>query len=467
MKGKHFETLPSTSGHCLLYNDELPASRNQDVSPPGCLRPPVIVKIDSSLVVFIPTVKLPQAQIAGAEVIVNNIENNSQTVFVSRSDEFFEGRWTPVLAFNGKNQSGIISPGETSPKLHGRHHLNGIDPEFSQVGKLFDGFIKISRQNSRRVIKSADNYSVGAVVTLNIFSGDRTSAKVREAKAALRQIQALRRKLKQRVLVETRQAYLQADSAWRRIHVARAAVAQAEEALRIVRNRYKNGLFTIVDLLNAELALQQAHTNHLRAIHDYKVSTANLMLAAARSRVQQFQAAVSAADVASDDAVILAPYDGIVTAKMSDVGDLATPGTPFLTLEGTGGFTVDVVLPEAYFNAVRLNQTVMIRIPSLGDRTLEGIVGTIVPVADQSSRSFLVKTRLPADAAVRSGMFARVVVKTGEERIMLIPASAVVPQGQLTGIFIVDDRKLFWYCRLFSLLALITLICIERFTVIP
>jgi outer membrane protein TolC len=134
--------------------------------------------------------------------------------------------------------------------------------------------------NTEDFNESADNYSVGAVLKLNIFSGNRTSAKLREAKAALRQIQAVRRKLEQRVLVETRQAYLYAESAWRRILVARVAVDQAEEALRIVRNRYKNGLFTIVDLLNSELALQQAHTNHLRAVHDYKVSTANLMLAA-------------------------------------------------------------------------------------------------------------------------------------------------------------------------------------------
>lgn len=134
--------------------------------------------------------------------------------------------------------------------------------------------------NTEDFDESADNYSVGAVVTFNIFSGNLTSAKVREAKASLRQVQAVRRKLKQRVLVETRQAYLQADNAWRRIQVARAAVTQAEEALRIVRNRYNNGLFTIVDLLNSELVLQQAHTNHLRAVHDYKVANANLMLAA-------------------------------------------------------------------------------------------------------------------------------------------------------------------------------------------
>lgn len=134
--------------------------------------------------------------------------------------------------------------------------------------------------NTESFDESADNYTVGAVVTFNIFSGNNTSAKVREAKAAQTQIQALRRNLEQRVLVETRQAYLQADNAWRRIEVARVAVTQAEEALRIVGNRYKNGLFTIVDLLNSELALLQTHTNYLQAVHDYKVAKADLMLAA-------------------------------------------------------------------------------------------------------------------------------------------------------------------------------------------
>ena len=134
--------------------------------------------------------------------------------------------------------------------------------------------------NTENFDESADNYTVGAIVTFNIFSGNNTSAKVREAKATQRQIQAVRQNLKQKVLVETRQAYLQADNAWRRIAVAGVAVTQAEEALRIVRNRYENGLFTIVDLLNSELALQQAHTNYLQAVHDYKVAKADLMLAA-------------------------------------------------------------------------------------------------------------------------------------------------------------------------------------------
>ncbi len=125
-----------------------------------------------------------------------------------------------------------------------------------------------------------DSYSLGAIVNLNLFSGFRVSAKVGEAAATLKQIKAGRTGLEQRISMETRRAYFQAKSAWEQIRVADTSVAQAEEALRIVRNRYEGGLFTIVELLNAELVLHQARTNRLRAIHDYNAARVDLMLAA-------------------------------------------------------------------------------------------------------------------------------------------------------------------------------------------
>jgi len=134
--------------------------------------------------------------------------------------------------------------------------------------------------NSEKFDDHADNYTIGAVLNLNLFSGYNLTAKQHEALAALARINALQRQLKQQILVETRRAYLQAHSSWKRIQVARASVAQAQEALRIVGNRYQTGIFTIVDLLNAELALQRARTNRLRSIHDYKVARARLALAA-------------------------------------------------------------------------------------------------------------------------------------------------------------------------------------------
>jgi RND family efflux transporter MFP subunit len=245
---------------------------------------------------------------------------------------------------------------------------------------------------------------------------------------------------KRQVTAQLRQAQAVVDEARRAEGAAVSARDAAVAGAQLALATYERYLRLIKEDSASRQEFDEVEARHRQA--EASLKQAEQMLAAARYRVQQTEAAVSAAGVSSDDAAILAPYDGVVTAKMSDVGDLATPGTPFLTLESTGGYRVDVVLPEVYFSAVRLNQTVMIRIPALGDQLLEGSVETIVPAADQGSRSFLVKIQLPADEAIRSGMFARVVFNTGEQRMMLIPVCALVPQGQLTGIFIVDDNQI-------------------------
>jgi outer membrane protein TolC len=127
---------------------------------------------------------------------------------------------------------------------------------------------------------TANNYAVGVVMRLNLFSGLGMEARVHEALANLQQAKAMVRQFELAVGVETRRAFSMARSAYDRIKVAEAALNQAEEGLRIVRNRYESGLFTIVNLLDAEAALQQARTNHLRSIYDHKVAAAHLHLAA-------------------------------------------------------------------------------------------------------------------------------------------------------------------------------------------
>ncbi|UCG11017.1 MAG: TolC family protein [Deltaproteobacteria bacterium] len=134
--------------------------------------------------------------------------------------------------------------------------------------------------NTEDFSKTADNYTVGAVLSLNLFSGYNLQSRVSEARANLRQVQAMRQQLKLGIAVETKQAFLQTQSALQRIRVAQGAVAQAEEGLRIVRNRYEIGLYTIVNLLDAEVALQRARTNYSRSLHDHSVARAKLALAA-------------------------------------------------------------------------------------------------------------------------------------------------------------------------------------------
>ncbi len=133
--------------------------------------------------------------------------------------------------------------------------------------------------NSEDFSDSNDNYALGAVLRVNLYSGRRISSQAAAAKSMMAKVQALRKAMELGARVQTQQAFYQAQSSWQSIAVARQAVDQAEEGLRIVANRYSGGLLTIVDLLDAQTAMQQMRTQHFKAMHDYKVARIELALA--------------------------------------------------------------------------------------------------------------------------------------------------------------------------------------------
>jgi len=187
-----------------------------------------------------------------------------------------------------------------------------------------------------------------------------------------------------------------------------------------------------------ELEAAQAADRSARAA----VARAEAMLEASRYRVKQAQAAVDGAQISRKDSLVIAPYDGKVTAKMVEEGDLATPGTPFLSLEKAGGYQVVVVLPESYIRDVRVQQQVHVEIPALSRETFEGTVQTVVPQADVKSRTFVLKVKLPQYPSLKPGLFARVAVPVGEDHLLLVPSSAVIRQGQLTGVYVVNQENI-------------------------
>jgi len=159
----------------------------------------------------------------------------------------------------------------------------------------------------------------------------------------------------------------------------------------------------------------------------------------AQAASRQAEAAYNSAKDMLDDAFIKAPFAGVISAKLADVGDLATPGRPLFALESGEGYRVDLVVPEAHIGSIEKGQEVLVKIDSLSADALRGTVTAIAPAADQRSRSFLVKVALPESAPVKSGMFARVELTLGKEDRIVIPKSAVVQRGQLTGIYLVDE----------------------------
>jgi RND family efflux transporter MFP subunit len=267
---------------------------------------------------------------------------------------------------------------------------------------------------------------LGTVESIRVREGDRV--KEGEALIILDQRQVKAQVLKADAgLAEARKALTAAIS-------AREAAASQKKLSFATYERYrdlkKQAMVSAQVFEEKEAGYQQAEA---------ALERAGAMVAAARERVKQAEANLADVSVTKKDAVIVAPHDGIITAKLVDKGDLASPGTPLLTIETTRGFCVDMLLPETYIGYVEPRQKVLVEVPALKTGLLEGNVCTIVPTADQKSRSFIVKINLPIEMSVTSGMFARVQIPTGHSRQLLINRSAVIIRGQLTGLYLIDS----------------------------
>jgi len=134
--------------------------------------------------------------------------------------------------------------------------------------------------NSESYDETADNYSIGAFLRLNLFAGGGLAARTREALANLATLEAMEQSLADDIRVETRDAYHRTTAAEQRLTAATAAVEQAGEALSIVSGRYRSGLAPVVSLLDAEETFHRSRVRRLQAVYDYRTAAAGLLLSA-------------------------------------------------------------------------------------------------------------------------------------------------------------------------------------------
>jgi len=120
---------------------------------------------------------------------------------------------------------------------------------------------------------------VGIVVEVPIFEGGRLRAKVREAEANLEAARQRERSVRLRIRREVETAWMNVEAARQHVEVARVAARQAEESLRIEREKYDLGKGTILDVLDAQSVLLQVQTSIYRALADLNTAIAGRDLA--------------------------------------------------------------------------------------------------------------------------------------------------------------------------------------------
>ena len=191
----------------------------------------------------------------------------------------------------------------------------------------------------------------------------------------------------------------------------------------------------------AEAGLQQAERdwNRTSALFDQQAATRS-DYDAADSRYRGAKAAMAEAQAMMGYVEILAPFDGVVTKKWADVGDLAAPGKPLIGIEDPSMLQLEADVPDAIASRIQQNARLAIQLDSVKGE-LAGTVMEIAPTADPASRTFRVKLDLPQTAGLRSGQFARLIVPVGESNSVRVPASAVVVRGQLEIVFVVTNQR--------------------------
>lgn len=174
----------------------------------------------------------------------------------------------------------------------------------------------------------------------------------------------------------------------------------------------------------------------------HRAEASSAQLNASRAQTNAMKAQASGARTTAGYTRISAPFAGVVTARLVDPGALASPGLPLMQMDSTGPLQLQAMVPESTIALVRTRMKVNISIDKTENTKVEGTVAQIVPAADPSSRSFLVKIDLPSSGGLRPGMYATADIPAGSESAILAPRSAIVERGSLPFAYVLDSNNI-------------------------
>ena len=286
---------------------------------------------------------------------------------------------------------------------------------------------------------------LGLIFSIHVREGDRVKAGQllveiddREMKAQLEKSRA-GLKESQYALDEIEKA-IRGGEAEKKAADARLALASS------TLDRYK-GLFERRSVSSQEF--DEVQTKNTAAMADADQASERLQALLAKknqiiARIDQAKADTVNAETSLSHTRILSPIDGIVTAKPADVGQMAAPGTPLLSVEDETHYRLEALVEESRIGQIHLGDPVSVSIDALGQKPIAGQVSEIVPALDPASRSYIIKIdlRTPDSSTLfRSGLFGKVRFNTGTKKVLTVPVQSVLERGQLTFVYVVDPAK--------------------------
>jgi membrane fusion protein, multidrug efflux system len=327
--------------------------------------------------------------------------------------------------------------------------IEGIKTETLALSPVEGAYEAIGTVRSRTT-SLLSSKTVGNIMVLHVREGDPVrkgqlliEIDDRDARAQLQKTQA--------GLREAEDAQEEIDQNIRAAESARDAAEAGRSLALATFDRYKSLLEQRsvspqeFDEVQAKLRVAEAEVERASRMLQALLARKNQV----RAKQEQVKADITSAQVYAGYSRILSPMDGVVTSKQAEIGLLAAPGVPLLTLEDNAHYRLEVSVEDSMLRQIRLGASAQVSIDALGPREFSGRVAEIVPASDPASRSSTVKIDLGAlegrsggPSALRSGLYGRARFPVGQRQILKVPMKAILQRGQLTSVFSVDPAHI-------------------------
>ena len=197
----------------------------------------------------------------------------------------------------------------------------------------------------------------------------------------------------------------------------------------------------------AQARLKEAEAEHARiedvyakqAVSKQAMDAAEASLKAAKAKHESARAGIAQAQENYAYTRIRAPYSGIMTERLIEVGETAQPGQKLMSGLSLEELRVNVDVPQSMINAVRDADVVSIETP---DGSLVPVSNkTVFPYAESASHTFRVRLDFNGEnIKLFPGMFVKAVFEVGQREVLLVPTAAIVRRSEVTAVYVVSPQ---------------------------
>lgn len=231
---------------------------------------------------------------------------------------------------------------------------------------------------------------------------------------------------------EAGDAALRSNQAEAQVQAAKAGLAQAK-----LQEANASRAFARAKALKDKGAMTQSEFEQAES----GLAMGGVGVQAANAQVALAEANLALAYKALGDTRITAPFAGIITKKLVNLGGMANPMAPAFALQDQTSLKLEGTVPASYVSRIQPGMKVQVSVDELPGKVFEATVTRMAPSLDQETRRGAIEIALAKPDGVLPNMFARAEIAFGStENVVVVPASAVQSVGGESVVYLVRDE---------------------------